>query len=1175
MNKRALKEFAIYARNELREQIALRAQAFGVPSKGSPVLVTGADYVEINGKKYPATYKNSIQKLLKEVETKGYDNVIEEVAYTWFNRLIAIRYMEVHNYLPSKVRVLSSETKGKVDPDILTEYQYTDLPVNKEEVATLLAQGNREGAFRKLLVAQCNELNEIMPFLFEKLADYTELLLPESLLYADSLINKLGKELDDENFEQVEVIGWLYQYYISEKKDEVFAGLKKNKKITKENIPAATQLFTPHWIVCYMVENSLGHMWLESHPESELKEEMKYYVEPAEQEEVVQAKLEELRNPNLSPEEITIMDPACGSGHILVYAFDLLYKIYEERGYPTKEIPVLILEKNLYGIDIDDRAAQLASFALMMKAREKTKRIFRNVPKLKIISIQESNSILIEQAADLIGENDNEKEEVKDLLTTFIDAKNFGSILQFEELNFNKYIQKVQELREAGEVTLENFEVYEQLDKIIELIVQAKILASQYSVVTTNPPYMGIKGMNLELSNYVKKHYSKSKNDFFAVFMERCEEFTKENGFHTEINQHSWMFLSGYEKLRQKILGHTTIYSMIHLGPRAFEEIGGEVVQSTSFVLRKHKYESENYYAKYYRVVNLNSSSSKEAAFFSKKHEFIAAQKGFRDIPGYPIAYWASEKVREAFIKHRNLREYAEPRVGLQTGDNNQFIRKWTEISFNKFGFNYSNRSEAKKSLRKWFPYNKGGVFRKWYGNTEYVVNWESDGKAIKDDKQEKLELGLIEKKNSQCWNQEYYFQTSITWSKVTSGNFSVRFLPEGFIFDVAGCSIFNLGNHQYFICALLNSKIIRQIINTVSGTLNYEVGTIKELPIMMEENNRTWIENLAIECIKVSKNDWDAFETSWDFQKHPFLGFCKQSRTLEQRYITWESHTEAQFRQLQQNEEELNKIFIELYGLQDELTPEVPDEEVTIRRADRVRDTKSFLSYCIGLMMGRYSLDVEGLVYAGGEWDASNYKTFQPDSDGIIPLTDTEYFEDDVVSRLQELLVIMFGQATLAENLRWLAESLTMKNNETPVERLRRYFFDEFYSDHCKIYQKRPIYWMADSGKKKGFRALFYLHRYTPETLATMRFSYVQNLQEKLGQEQKRLDQDLVNQDLTAAMKKRYNKQLTTITAQQDELIDFDKKMAELANQRIVLDLDDGVIINYNKINNILAKIK
>lgn len=1164
MNKKALKEFAVYARNELREQIALRAQAFGVTPEGSPVLVSGADYVEINGKKYPTTYKNSIQKLLKEVETKGYDNVIEEAAYTWFNRLIAIRYMEVHNYLPSKVRVLSSEMKGKVDPDILTEYHYTDLTVNKEEIASLLAQGKREEAFRKLLVAQCNELNEMMGFLFEKVVDYTELLLPESLLHADSLINKLGKELDDENFEHVEVIGWLYQYYISEKKDEVFAGLKKNKKITKENIPAATQLFTPNWIVRYMVENSLGHMWLESYPESELKEVMKYYVEPADQELEVQAKLEELRNPNLSPEEITIMDPACGSGHILVYAFDLLYKIYEERGYPTKEIPALILEKNLFGIDIDDRAAQLASFALMMKAREKTKRVFRNIPRLNVISIQESNNILIEQAAELIGETDNEQAEVKVLLTTFIDAKNIGSILQPEKIDFDKYIKKIQVLKEIGEVTLENFEVYEQLDKIEEILNHAKILASKYNVVITNPPYMGLKGMNSKLSGYVKKHYKYSKADLYAVFMERCNIFTVEHGFHAEINQQSWMFLSSYEQLRYELFKNTTIQSMIHLGSKAFEEINGEVVQSTSFILRAMNI--SKYRANYFRYLEYTSTSKKERAFLNKENLYIRNQECFDSIKGMPIVYWASKRISEKFEQERPVGDIAQFKVGLQTGDNNLYLRQWYEVNDETITFQCSNEEEFIEGNYKWLPYNKGGTFRRWYGNQNYVVNWEGNGKEIK------------ENSKSVIRNAGYYFQEGLTWSSLTTGNLSLRYSPQGFLFDTKGPMVFmNMKNELNYILAFMNTKVCATFLQMLSPTLDFNPGSVSNVPIVniKGENLKGAVETLAKRNVSISKEDWDSFEISWDFQKHRFLHCYEQGKGIESSYQNWEHQAQNQFHQLQQNEEELNKIFIELYGLQDEITPEVPDKDIAIRRADRVRDTKSFLSYCIGLMMGRYSLDVEGLAYAGGEWDASKYKTFQPDSDGIIPLTDTEYFEDDVVTRLQELLVIMFGQDTLAENLRWLAESLTMKNNETPVERLRRYFFDEFYSDHCKIYQKRPIYWTADSGKKKGFRALFYLHRYTPETLATMRFSYVQNLQEKLSQEQKRLEQDLINPDLTAAMKKRYNKQLTIIEAQQDELIDFDKKMAELANQRIALDLDDGVVVNYKKIESVLAKIK
>jgi type II restriction/modification system DNA methylase subunit YeeA len=1160
MNKKALKDFAVYARKELMNQIALRAQSFGITEKSTPSIVTGSDYVEVNEKKYPIYSKRGIEKLINEIKAKGYENVIEEVAYTWFNRLIAIRYMEVHNYLPSKVRVLSSATKGKVDPDILTEYQYIDLPINQEEIESLLAQGNREEAYRKLLVAQCNELSEIMPFLFEKLADFTEFLLPESLLHADSLINKLGKDIEDENFQQVEVIGWLYQYYISEKKDEVFEGLRKNKKITKENIPAATQLFTPHWIVRYMVENSLGQLWLEAHPDSNLKTELKYYVTPAEQEREVQAKLEELRNPNLSPEEITILDPACGSGHILVYAFDILFKIYEERGYPAKEIPVLILEKNLYGIDIDDRAAQLTSFALMMKAREKTKKVFRNVPQLNCFAIQESNGININQAAQLIGDSANETKDMENVLSGFLNAKNFGSILQPDMVDFDEFMSKVKKLDESSEVTLENFEVYGDLHRIENLLFQAKMLTSRFDVVVTNPPYMGSGGMNPELQKFVKKHYSNSKSDLFSVFMERCNIFTKKNGFSAAINQHAWMFLNSYELLRRDVISNFTLYSMLHLGPRAFEEIGGEIVQSTSFILRKLPL--NDYKGSFFRLVDFNKPKEKENAFRTKQNLYILSQKNFESIPGIPFAYWASTTVRNLFKNNPKLGELAEPRQGLATADNNRFLRRWFEVDYLKIGLGYANSLQAAESKKKWFPINKGGSFRKWYGNEDYIINWENDGKEIKN-----FKAAVIR-------NPSYYFKEGITWSKVSSSNFSIRYSSIGFLFSDAGMKLFS-EDHLFYFLGLMNSKVFGLLINQLSSTMNFEQGNISRIPVVFNLTIMDEVNSLVQSCVDKSTSDWDSFEISWGYRKHPFLLYTDKSFTLKECFEKWEVHTDELFTQMKLDEEKLNKLFIHLYGLHDELTPTVPIEEVTIHRADRLREAKSFLSYCIGLMMGRYSWETEGLVYAGGEWDERKYQTFQPDRDGIIPLTDTEYFEDDVISRLQDLLVLIFGQENLAENLRWLAESLTMKANETPVERLRRYFFDEFYSDHCKIYQKRPIYWLAESGTKKGFRALFYLHRYTPETLATMRFTYVQNLQEKLRQEQKRLEQDLLNPELTSAMKKRYDKQLSTISAQQVELIEFDKKLAELANQRISLDLDDGVVMNYAQLQSVLAKIK
>ncbi|MBJ8084627.1 MULTISPECIES: BREX-1 system adenine-specific DNA-methyltransferase PglX [Bacillus cereus group] len=1143
MNKRALKEFAIYARNELREQIALRAQAFGINSEGSPVLVTGADYVEINGKKYPATYKSSIQKLLKEVETKGHDNVIEEVAYTWFNRFIAIRYMEVHNYLPSKVRVLSSEIKGKVDPDILTEYQYTELPVNKEEVASLLAQGNREEAFRKLLVAQCNELNGMMGFLFEKVADYTELLLPESLLHADSLINRLVNELEEVNFQEVEVIGWLYQYYMSEKKEQV--GGLKNNAVKKEDLPIVTQLFTPKWIVQYMVQNSLGKLYDEWKPENNLAKEWEYYLKSS----------EKLPIPDVAAlEEIKVIDPACGSGHILVYAFDLLYDMYLEAGYSERDIPRLIIEKNLYGLDIDKRAVQMASFALMMKGQEKYRRFLRKANNLNL-NIREfiDSEDVSEEALVYLEETVGDINWISSLQEQFVNAKQCGSlIVPNKDASFYwNCIQGIESYDLETVDLLEEAYIIELKEQVLPLLWQAYFLSLGYEVVITNPPYHN--KYNPILKKFINKYYKDYKTDLYSGFIYRCSQLTVQNGFAGLMTPFTWMFISSYETLRTFIVDKYTISSLIQPEYHACYDIAH--VPVCTFVIHNQMETTIGEYIRLeeFRGAELQPLKVKQAVQEKVDFRFTVNSNEFKSIPGCPIAYWISPKVIAAISKFPALGESVEAVTkGIFTGNNDYFLRLWSEVSYKDV------------EVGNWNKYAKGGAFRRWYGNLSYVVKWFNRGEELKNSG------------NSGMGAAKYFGTAHICWSRVTIGKISFRLNDEDVYFDDTSPSIIDDVDNEVLL-AELNSSVFNYILSFINPTVSYQIGDIKRCPKIIDipDFKKKMIRSIVRNNIDLSKLDWDSFETSWDFGMHPFINSAIKSKKLEQSYDKWEHFANENFIRLQQNEEKLNRIFIELYGVQGEVEPEVLDKEVNIRRADRVRDTKSFLSYCIGLMMGRYSLDAEGLAYAGGEWDASKYKTFQPDSDGILPLTDTEYFEDDVVTRLQELLIIIFGQDTLAENLRWLAESLTMKNNETPVERLRRYFFDEFYSDHCKIYQKRPIYWMADSGKKKGFRALFYLHRYTPETLATMRFSYVQNLQEKLGQEQKRLDQDLVNPDLTAVMKKRYNKQLTTIKAQQDELIDFDKKMAELANQRIALDLDDGVVVNYKKIESVLAKIK
>ncbi|MED3919511.1 BREX-1 system adenine-specific DNA-methyltransferase PglX [Priestia aryabhattai] len=1163
MNKKALKEFAVYARNELRNQIALRAQAFGITSEGSPVLTTGADYLEINGKKLELMYRNSLQKLLKEIEIKGYDNVIEEVAYTWFNRLIAIRFMEVHNYLPAKVRILSSETKGKIDPDILTEYQYTDLPVNKEEVAKNIALGNREEAFRKLLVAQCNELHEMMPFLFEKVADYTELLLPETLLHADSLINQLVQKLEEEDFEEVEVIGWLYQYYMSEKKEKV--GGLKNQAVSKENLPIVTQLFTPKWIVQYMVQNSLGKLYDEWKPNNGLVSGWEYYLKAS----------EKLPIPDVnSLEDIKIIDPACGSGHILVYSFDLLYEMYIEAGYPEREIPRLILEKNIYGLDIDKRAIQMASFALMMKGQEKYRRFLKKSTdlKLNIYEFVDSQEVS-KEALEFLGNNLNNMELMYNLQDKFKNAKQFGSLIQVDKqpIEYLETIQLIQAMNINEVELLEEAYILELKEKLLPLLQQAYLLAEKYEVVITNPPYHN--KYNSSLKSFINYNYKDYKSDLYSAFIYLCTKMTVENGFSGLMTPFTWMFISSHEKLRTYIINNYSISSLIQLEYSSFSEA---TVPICTFVIQNQDCANQGEFIRLekFKGADIQHLKVKESIKKQVNYRFRTNSKKFLHIQSSPIAYWVSNDIVDSFKNYKPLSEVSEPRSGLSTTDNNRFLRLWYEVDLYRIGLGIESSNIAKESKRKWFPFNKGGAYRKWYGNQEYVVNYENDGEEIKHWVTNNPKDPNTTHWSRRIFNHEYYFKEGITWSAISSSKLSVRYSPTGSILSNAGNMLFS-NEHLFFFCGLLNSKVSEEFCKVLSPTLNFNQGVIAKIPCSMELNlEENKLLNMSVEKnIVLSKVDWDRFEVSWDFKQHPFLDY--KGNNIQRSFEQLSCDTEKQFQEVKENEELLNDIFIKLYDLQDELTSAVEEEEITIRRVDRIRETKSFLSYCVGLMMGRYSLDMKGLAYAGGEWNVDKYSSFQPDQDGIIPLTNTSYFEDDIISRLQDLLVLIFGEDTLNENLQWLAESLTMKNNETPVERLRRYFFDEFYQDHCKVYQKRPIYWMAESGKKKGFRALFYLHRYTPETLATMRFSYVQNLQEKLTQEQKRLEQDLVNPDLKATTKKRYEKQLNTIKAQQDELVDFDKNLAELANQRIALDLDDGVVVNYAKLQNILAKIK
>lgn len=1165
MHKSAIKNFAVGARRKLIEDITQKAYEIGITKDEIKEVETFEGGFRVNNRVFKDYELKQREELVKKIRAKGFDQVIEEVAYTWFNRFIALRFMEINDYLPAGVRVLSSIEEGRTEPDIIREALNVNLDIDRETVYRFQDNNDTEGLYKYLLIIQCNELAKIMPGMFEQIADYTEILLPDHLLTEGSVIIDLVESIEEKDFkDQVEIIGWLYQYYISEKKDEVFAGLKKNKKITKENIPAATQLFTPDWIVKYMVENSLGRLWLESHPNDELKTKWKYYLEEAEQEPEVQKQLEEIRHENkdLNPEDIKVLDPAMGSGHILVYAFDVLYDIYQSAGYSERDIPKLILEKNLYGLDIDDRAGQLAYFALIMKARSKNRRIFREKIELNLCSIQESNGFPKEAIDFLVNPKETgieeliHRQDVEYLINVFHDAKEYGSILDVKKIDFDAIERRIEEIKN-GE-TLDIFEYqYKKviLEKIPALIKQAKIMSEKYDIVCTNPPYMGSGGMNNKLSNYLKDYFPDGKNDLYSVFIQRCIKYSKINMYISMITQHSWMFLFQFEKIREKVINNNILLSMTHLGTKAFEEIGGEVVQTTVFVIQKSVI--ENYKTMYLRLTSFNSSDKKKREFFNINNRFITKNITFNKIPGSPIVYWINEPFKDLFVTEKLLGDIEMPVEGIKTGNNDLFLRLWHEISYDNINYKILNKPRRKD---KWFPMTKGGGFRKWYGNNEYVVNWYNDGEE------------LINYAKSTVSNRDLFFNDAITWSYISSYKLSVRYLGKEYLYNNKGpcCYIRNKKN-LFYILAMLNSKVGETILNLLAPTLDFKPGNLKNVPIKLVSDDKVFniINEIAKECWKISKTDWDSFETSWDFKKHPILTHKNDAITIESAFKNWTVFSEKQFKQLKTNEEELNRIFIDIYGLQDELTPEVDDKDITISKADRERDIKSFISYAVGCMFGRYSLDEEGLVYAGGDFDNSKYKTFQATEDNIIPIADDVYFEEDIVSRFVDFVRLTFGEDTLEENLDYIAETLTKKSGETSRQAIRRYFLKDFYKDHVQTYKKRPIYWLFDSGKQNGFKALIYMHRYDPYTVARVRTDYLHKLQRKYEAEMNRLD-IIINSDVSQSEKAKARKQKEKINKQMLECMAYDQVIAHVASQKIEIDLDDGVAVNYAKFQDI-----
>lgn len=1210
MNKSSLKIFAIEARKELMEKMRTRLEILGITKNGIEKAKVIGKEVEVKGTLYP---KESYDSLIRKYKQVGYEELIEESAYTWFNRLTALAFMETNGYIDEKM-IFNNGVKN--EPAIIDNYYefefFKNLDNDLQKELHNLRDENTPNSIEKLysilMEEKCEDLSNIMPFMFKKKGTYSDILFPTGLLIENSLLVRLREEIGEEA--PIELIGWLYQYYNSEKKDEVFEGLKKNKKITKENIPAATQLFTPDWIVKYMVENSLGKLALESTGINEnLKNNWKYYIDSEKEENSEKIKIEDIK----------ILDPAMGSGHILVYAFDLLFEMYENLGWSTKESVLSILKNNLYGLEIDERAGQLASFALMMKSREKFSRLFSVLKreedfKLNTLIIEESNS-LSERVKNRIEANN--LNNLNKIIEEFEDAKEYGSILKLESIDKEILEREFNLLKESfnnneQETLIFNEEeiiidINEELELIESLIKQHIILTNQYETVVTNPPYMGGKGFSPKLKTYVEKNYKDSKSDLFAVFIERCNKFTKKDCYTSMITMQSWMFLSSFETLRKNIIEKTEIKSLNHLGTRAFSEIGGEVVSTVAWISKKISPKNEGTYI---RLVDYNNAELKEEEFSNKDNYFQTKQKDFEKIPGSPIAYWVSDKIREIFEKNQKLGDIGEAKQGLATADNNRFLRLWNEVNYNKIGYNMSNSQEALESKKKWFPCNKGGSFRKWYGNQEIIVNWENDGFELKNFK------------NSVIRNPSYYFREALTWSTISSSDCSFRYSPIGNMFETKGSNYFVKDyKNFYYLFGFLNTKIVNYLLKIISPTLDYHEGPMSNLPVTLEDSSIKLeiINNLVIKNLNISKEEWDSRETSWDFEKL----FLIDGKDLKTAYENYCSHWRDNFVQLHKNEEELNRLFIEIYELQDEMDEKVAFEDITILKKEakiveldnsvpkdlssesekylydrgvnlefnKDELVKQFLSYAVGCIMGRYSINKSGLIIANsddilellenkfivkgtdGEIRQEIESKFLPDEFGIIPITDEKDFSNDIVEKLKEFIKYVYGEENLKDNLNFIAEALGNKDNKSSEEIIRAYFIKDFYSDHLQRYQKRPIYWLMNSGKKNAFSCLFYMHRYEPLTVARVRADYLIPYQEMLENKRKFIERQLSDDDISAKEKKNIEKQLKELDTLLKELREYANEVKHIAEQKIPLDLDDGVNVNYEKLGVILKK--
>ena len=1177
MNKTAIRKFAEWAREKLISDIKYKAGTIGITENGIaerlPQSTSDLHFYDIGTKEYAEVSGIEIKQreaLEKAIETRersyknyqeAFENVVEEVAYTWFNRLIAIRFMEVNNYLPSGIRVLSSENKAKKEPDFVTSPFDTDLeftPYEQDKIIQLKDENKLDELFRMLFIKQCNKLHDILPELFEKTDDYSELLLTISFTDTDGIVHHLVNDIEEKDFDiesadengkhngQVEIIGWLYQYYISKKHDEIVNIYKG--KVKKADIPAATQLFTTDWVVRYMVDNSLGRYWIERNPQSKLAEKLDFFVTPKNGEiQYVDEKV--------NPTDLTFFDPCMGSGHILVYAFDVLMEIYREVGYSDRDAAVSIVENNLFGMDIDKRAYQLAYFAVMMKARSYYRRALTRGMSNHLAVVEESNAIDRFNCEGVT--NDIEQNKIGEyLVTAYKDAQEIGTLQTVKKKDYAAFADYLNNAEsKAEQINIFSSAWFnETLPLMLQLAKQAEIMSNKYAVVCTNPPYMNkLEG---QLKKFVVDNHKAYSGDMFSVFMYRNFGYCKADGYSAFMTPFVWMFIKTYEALRTYIIDTKAITTLVQMEYSAFEEA---TVPICSFVLKNGKATEK---ALCFRLSDfkggmeiqkqkvLEALDNKNCGYF-----YEAEQSNFSKIPGYPIAYWVSEKGFLAFSNSKVVDHYVV-RNGISTGNNEKYLRLWHEVS-------------AAKDY--WKPCNKGGSYRKWYGNNEYYVYWKDDGHEIKTTLDEK---GRIK---ARLGGAEYSFSKGIEMSRITSGSLSFRISNGGFVYESSTNDIYQVNNEYPLIWLLgyCNSKVVDYFLNLMNPTINIMPEDIRKLPCEKMESNS--LNDMVNANIDNSKKDWDSYETSWDFKKHPLI--CYEEDRVSVAFEIWTKECDNRFNQLKANEEELNRLFIDIYGLQEELTPEVEDKDVTVRKADLQRDIKSLISYAVGCMFGRYSLDIDGLAYAGGEWDNSKYETFIPDEDNCIPITDEEYFEDDIVGLFCAWLKKVYGEDTLEENLEFIAKALGNKGN-TSREVIRNYFLNDFIKDHIKTYQKRPIYWLFDSGKQNGFKALVYMHRWNADTTGNMRVEYLHRMQRVYEKEMERMqeiiDNSHDNKEINNATKRKEKLQ-----KQYKETKDYDAKIAHLALSRIDIDLDDGVKVNYEKVQTadgkkmqILAKI-